>query len=275
MKKQYKAVFSAAAIAAAAVITVCVCLLSVRGITAPAALLTLPAVTASDLFPSYAERCGLWFSSAKNPDVTFDNPGTEISQETVSAVRAAVTNITEPILQQTLQSLGIPEKHLSITDYSDSLVMNSKSDGTGFKLWHCNYHAFIGFKDSLEMGISVMLDHTALQPYIITLDDPYGTMITDADAAVKRCMSAFAKALGTQYYLLTNHGDMLDILSTKAAFYLPVCAGVVATSSYSLLSCKSLSLENRTVYLLGYSCEPVNSISVCALNREQMELLLN
>ena len=121
MKKQYKAVFSAAAIAAAAVITACACLLSVRGITAPASLLTLPAVTASDLFPSYAERCGLWFDSAINPDVTFDFVKSEVSEETSQNIRDAAGNIAESVLQPTLEALGLSMNGFSLSERSKEL----------------------------------------------------------------------------------------------------------------------------------------------------------
>ena len=121
MKKQYKAVFSAAAIAAATVITACACLLSVRGITAPASLLTLPTVTSSDLFPSYAERCGLWFDSAINPDVTFDFVKSEVSEETSQNIRDAAGNIAESVLQPTLEALGLSMNGFSLSERSKEL----------------------------------------------------------------------------------------------------------------------------------------------------------
>ena len=273
MKKQYKAVFSAAAIAAATVITACACLLSVRGITAPASLLTLPAVTASDLFPSYAERCGLWFDSAINPDVTFDFVKSEVSEETSQNIRDAAGNIAESVLQPTLEALGLSMDGFSLSDYTELLVMRSKSAGTGFKLLHCHCHAFTKLKGAYwEFGISLMLDYNTLQPYVITLDDPY-KKITDYSSVIRHSLAAFANALGDEQARLSDHRDIPEVLNQKADFRLPVCAGVVTPKHYSLLACKSIYLENRTVYLLVYSNKPVSSISLCALSPEQMKLL--
>lgn len=161
----------------------------------------------------------------------------------------------------------------SLSDYTELLVMRSKSTGTGFKLLHCHCHAFTKLKGAYwEFGISLMLDYNTLQPYVITLDDPY-KKITDYSSVIRHSLAAFANALGDEQARLSDHRDIPEVLNQKADFRLPVCAGVVTPKHYSLLACKSIYLENRTVYLLVYSNKPVSSISLCALSPEQMKLL--